>query len=270
MNNTAAVGATPNYVPVYQTTNGFGYYPGTTQPYFNLADSRDQVLPYDLTGSGHADGLICYRPGTGVVYEIKHDMQNGFYTWFDQSAGIWNNGSPTTLKYDFSSNADRIIPYDYFGNGMTNNIVCYRPGGGACYMMDGFTTNGYGNIDYHASNGIGSGTTFFDLSNGNDKVFAYDFDGTGKIDHLVCYRPGGKRYGYLIMPWARYIKNKIEGSAPYGSGNQTQDDRLRAIARSRSFFSRLYQKKPLWLSIFLHTIPYRRHMKILSSDINTI
>jgi hypothetical protein len=192
MDNTANPGATPNFTPVYQTTGGIGYYPGIDQPYFNLADNRDQVLPYDLTGSGHADGLICYRPGTGVVYEMKHDAQNGFYTWFDQLAGIYNNGMPYNLKYDFSSSADRIIPYDYYSNGMTNNIVCYRPGGGACYMMVGFTTNGYGNIVYHASNGIGSGSTFYDLSNGNDKVFAYDFSGSGKIDHLVCYRPGGK------------------------------------------------------------------------------
>jgi len=36
----------------------------------------------------------------------------------------------------------------------------------------------------------GSGIGGFDLSNGGDRLFAFDYGGTGKLDHLVCYRPG--------------------------------------------------------------------------------
>jgi len=36
----------------------------------------------------------------------------------------------------------------------------------------------------------GRGIGGFDLSNGGDRLFAFDYGGTGKLDHLVCYRPG--------------------------------------------------------------------------------
>ena len=36
----------------------------------------------------------------------------------------------------------------------------------------------------------GSGIGGYDLLSAADQVFAYDGDGTGKLDHLVCYRPG--------------------------------------------------------------------------------
>jgi hypothetical protein len=42
---------------------------------------------------------------------------------------------------------------------------------------------------YHQDN-PGRGIGGFDLSNGGDRLFAFDYGGTGKLDHLVCYRPG--------------------------------------------------------------------------------
>jgi hypothetical protein len=36
----------------------------------------------------------------------------------------------------------------------------------------------------------GSGIGRFDLGDWRDQVFAFDYDGTGKLDHLACYRPG--------------------------------------------------------------------------------
>jgi hypothetical protein len=40
---------------------------------------------------------------------------------------------------------------------------------------------GYGSISYQSFSGLSN----YDLGCGNDKIFAYDFNGTGKIDHLV-------------------------------------------------------------------------------------
>src|SRR5215471_17436378 len=37
--------------------------------------------------------------------------------------------------------------------------------------------------------GIG-GSSGCDLSDPNDRIIAYDYSGTGHLDHLVCYRPG--------------------------------------------------------------------------------
>jgi hypothetical protein len=36
----------------------------------------------------------------------------------------------------------------------------------------------------------GSGIGRFDLGDWRDQVFAFDYDGTGKLDHLACYQPG--------------------------------------------------------------------------------
>ena len=36
----------------------------------------------------------------------------------------------------------------------------------------------------------GSDIGGFDLGDWRDQFFAFDYDGTGKLDHLACYRPG--------------------------------------------------------------------------------
>lgn len=188
MDNTAAPGAAPNFVPVYQTWTGIGQ--PSDFPY-NLNDSRDLIIPFDIKGTGFKDGLVCYRPGTGAIYNMTHEANSSytFYTRFYSHTGVYNWENE---HYDLSSSADRIIPYDYFSNGQTTNLVCYRPGAGICWMFTqwpliGHTNiGGYGNISYQSFNGLSN----YDLVNGNDKIFAYDFNGTGKIDHLVCYRPG--------------------------------------------------------------------------------
>lgn len=183
MHNNAAVGSTPNFVSVFTTTTGIG-----TSPYnFDLSDNRDLILPFDLGNTGKLNGIICYRPGAGVIYTYTHST--AFSILLASSHGITSTGgSYPTADYDLSSNTDRIIPYDYFGNGQINNIVAYRPGVGPCYMFTSFSGEGY--CQYLYSNGIGSGSNHYDLHNTNDKVFAYDCDGSGKINHLVCYRPG--------------------------------------------------------------------------------
>lgn len=189
MNNSAGVGATPNYAPVYQTWSGIGTGVNEGDNY-NLTDNRDIILPADLHGNGIKNGLLCYRPGTGIIYGFdRYPTTNGFGDYFYSHVGLWDNSG--SLHYDLSSSSDRVIPYDYSSNGLTNNVVCYRPGNGICWMFTGYPQfGGYGQVVYNATNGIGSGSTFYDLSSVNDKVFAYDYDGTGKIDHLVAYRPG--------------------------------------------------------------------------------
>src|SRR5258708_3898160 len=38
--------------------------------------------------------------------------------------------------------------------------------------------------------GPGTGIGGYDLADPADRVFAFDYDGSGKLDHLVLYRPG--------------------------------------------------------------------------------
>jgi len=187
MKNTNPVGQYPIFEHVFQSNHGIGNYP---IDYFDLSENVDEVLPYNVDGPG---GLICYRPGGGSFWTIYHSNVNGtdyFQPQYQGNSGVVDASGTSTngLKFDLSESVDRIIPYDYYSNGQTNNMVCYRPGGGVCYMFTGYAQQ----LVYKHTNGIGAGSTYFDLSNSNDKVFAYDYDGTGKIDHLVAYRPGGK------------------------------------------------------------------------------
>lgn len=187
MNNSGGSSA-PLFAPVYRSSSGIGEEGGWN---FDLSESRDLVLPFDFNGSGIKDGVICYRPGSGVVYTFNRDLTNTkFASQGISTSGIWDYNAVPIQHYDMSSTSDRIIPYDIVSSGATNNIVCYRAGGGVCYMFHGYDGL-YGTFAYGTTAGIGSGTTYYDLSSSNDKVFAYDCNGTGKLDHLVCYRPGG-------------------------------------------------------------------------------
>ena len=71
-------------------------------------------------------------------------------------------------------------------------LVCYRPGTGMIRILkkvsDTDSPDAFAAV-YHQDN-PGRGIGGFDLSNGGDRLFAFDYGGTGKLDHLVCYRPG--------------------------------------------------------------------------------
>ena len=46
----------------------------------------------------------------------------------------------------------------------------------------------------------GSGIGGYNLASTADQVIAYDYDGTGKLDHLACYRPGTGTIWILKKP----------------------------------------------------------------------
>lgn len=184
MNNTALVGSTPTFVPVFRSSNGIG-----TAPYnYNLNDNNDLLFPYDYNGTGIASHIVCYRPGKGTIYSFQNPGNNNFQP---DGPGVSTTGLHSIapqLNFDLSSTADKVFPFSYFSdNGKAASLLAYRPGMGACYMFEAFLT---GTCWYAYSGGIGYGSAYYNLNNINDKVFPYDCDGTGKLDHLVCYRPG--------------------------------------------------------------------------------
>ena len=94
--------------------------------------------------------------------------------------------------YNLASPADRVFAYDYDGTGKLDHLVCYRPGTGTIWILkktsDADSLDAFAAV-YHQGdpgNGIGG----YSLGGPADRVFAYDYDGTGKLDHLVCYQPG--------------------------------------------------------------------------------
>ena len=76
----------------------------------------------------------------------------------------------------------------------------------------------------------------YDLANAADRVIAYDYDGTGKLDHLVCYRPGigaifiVKKVGASDSPGA-FLAVYHQGDRGQGIGGFDLSDSARPAVR---------------------------------------
>lgn len=155
--------------------------PGAGIGGFDLRFPADRGFAWDYESTGRLDHLVFFRPGTGSVCVMKA-VPGGFatvYNQIDPGAGIGG--------FDLKSGADKGFAFDYDSSGKLDHAVFYRPGAGAIAIFkkapSGFNVV-YNQIDPGA--GIGG----FDLRSAADLGFAYDYEGTGRLDHLVFYRPG--------------------------------------------------------------------------------
>jgi hypothetical protein len=169
---------------------------------FDLSNFFDQSVALDYDGD-HDDDLIFYRPGAKVFYLFEY--RNGAYVVRLASG----NGF---LNYNLDSSADRIVSFDYNGDGK-DDLLFYRPGKKTAYIM---RSDGGGNF----TNVYSSATGFFnyDLSSVNDRVIATDYNNDG-YDDLVFYRPGNKIF-YLFRSNGTTSFTNVVAS---GSGIGTYD-----------------------------------------------
>ena len=120
---------------------------------------------------------------------------------------VYHQGDPGNGigGYFLADPADRIIAYDYGGTGRLDHLVCYRPGTvtGIVWIL-GKVSN-LDRADAFAPVYQGGGIGGYDLTVPIDQIMAYDLEGTGKLDGLICYRPG---WGTI---W--FIRHKAAGPA---------------------------------------------------------
>jgi hypothetical protein len=148
---------------------------------YDLKSPADRAFAFHYDGSGSCDHLALYRPGTGTFWILKN-TDNNFTPVYDQ--GDPGNGIG---GYDLKSDADLAFAYDYHSSGKQDHLVLYRPGTGTIWILknvDGLFSPVYQQGD------PGSGIGGYDLKSPADRVFAFDYDGSGKQDHLALYRPG--------------------------------------------------------------------------------
>ena len=161
------------FTPVYQGSSGIGGY--------DLQSTADRVLAFDYDRSGKLDHLALYRPGTGLIWILKNSAGT-FTPVYQGSSGI--------AGYDLKSAADRVTAFDYDGSGRLDHLALYRPGTDTIWIA----RNHAGNFTpVYQGGGIGG----YKLSSAADQAFALDYDGTGRLDHLVLYRPGTSKISIL-------------------------------------------------------------------------
>ena len=155
--------------------------PGTGIGGYDLKSPADRAFAFDYDSSGKLDHIVLYRPGTGTMWILKNNA--GTFT------PVYHQGDPGNGigGYDLKSPADRAFAFDYDSSGKLDHIVLYRPGTGTMWILK----NSGGNFSpvYHQGdpgNGIGG----YDLKSPADRAFAFDYDGSGKLDHIALYRPG--------------------------------------------------------------------------------
>jgi carbonic anhydrase len=147
---------------------------------YDLSSTSDRMIAFDYDSSGKLDHLLIYRPGTGMV-SILGKASDGFPPVYDaKNGGIGG--------YDLSNPSDRIIAFDYDGSGKMDHLVLYRPGRGAVWILKKDATGTFTPV--YRQNDPGTGIAGYDLSNPKDGIIAFDYDNSGKMDHLVLYRPG--------------------------------------------------------------------------------
>jgi hypothetical protein len=152
---------------------------------YDLRSPADRAFAFDFDSSGKLDHLVLYRPGTGTIWILKNS--GGTFS------PVYHQGDPGTGigGYDLKSPADLAFAFDYDSSGKLDHLVLYRPGAGAIFILK----NANGNfspvfIGGNPTTGVYSGIGGYDLKSPADLAFAFDYDGSGKLDHLVLYRPG--------------------------------------------------------------------------------
>ncbi|KZT22426.1 hypothetical protein NEOLEDRAFT_1171418 [Neolentinus lepideus HHB14362 ss-1] len=161
------------FTPVYATAS-----PGAGIGGYDLRSPNDRICPFDYNHSGKADHLVIYRPGTGTIWILRNNGGNFMpvYAQMDPGRGIGG--------CNLASAADRIFAYDYDSCGRLDYLVIYRPGTGMVWILK--NVSGCFTAVYAQTTGIGG----YDLLSSADRAFAFDYEGNGKLDEIVLYRPG--------------------------------------------------------------------------------
>jgi hypothetical protein len=192
------------FVPVYaqgDPGNGIGGY--------DLKSSADRIFAFDYDHSGKCDHLAIYRPGTGTIWILENADGNfsAVYAQGDPGYGIGG--------YDLASSADRAFAFDYDHSGKSDHIALYRPGTGTFWILK--NANGTFSPVY-AQGDPGHGIGGYDLASSADRAFAFDYDHSGKCDHIALYRPGTGTFWILKNSGGTFSPVYAQGDPGKGIG----------------------------------------------------
>ena len=152
---------------------------------FNLtAHQIVRGFAFDFDSSGKLDHLVFYCPGEQIVYIFKSNGDRTFTQRYPTQASPVGTGIG---GYNLASSSDQGFAYDYEGTGKLNYLVFFRPTQGAISIIKGNGDGTFSAVYSMIAPGTGiAGCTFADP---NTRGFAFDLNGSGKLDHSVFYYP---------------------------------------------------------------------------------
>ena len=190
-----------NYSPVSRQVEGVGGY--------DLRSPLDHITTFDYDHTGKLDHLVLYRPGHGAIFIVRN-INNNFTPVYAQADGGSGIGG-----YDLQDSRDRIFAFDYSHSGKLDHLALYRPGTGTMWILENkcgvFTA-------VYAQGSPGAGIGGYDLASSADRAFAFDYTHSGKLDHLVLYRPGTGTMWILENKCGVFTAVYAQGSPGAGIG----------------------------------------------------
>jgi hypothetical protein len=160
------------------------------------SDGQWTQLGSKLVGSGavgasdQGTSVAMARDGNTAVIGGYFDDNGMGAVWVFTRIAFVGNGIG---GYDLASTADRAFAFDYNGSGYLDHIVLYRPGTGVVWIVQKNVDGTFASVyqsSFDFATGYGNGIGGYDLRSASDRMFAFDYNGSGKQDHLVLYRPG--------------------------------------------------------------------------------
>jgi len=134
-------------------------------------------VAFDYDHSGKQDHLVVYRPGSKTLSIVKHQADGTFAQVFTTTSGF--------PDFSLSNTADRLIAFDGDHSGKRDHLVLYRPGANRVTVLKHQTDGSFSAV-LNSSSGIAG----LSVTEASDRLVAFDYDQSGKEDHLVAYRPG--------------------------------------------------------------------------------
>ena len=151
---------------------------------FNLtAHQIVRGFAFDFDSSGKLDHLVFYCPGEQIVYIFKSNGDGTFTQRYPTQANPVGTGIG---GYNLVVSSDQGFAFDYEGTGKLDYLVFFRPIGVIVIMK----SNGDGTFSaVYPVDDPGTGIAWCMFLDPNTRGFAFDLNGSGKLDHLVFYYP---------------------------------------------------------------------------------
>ncbi|OCL08762.1 hypothetical protein AOQ84DRAFT_376448 [Glonium stellatum] len=245
---------------------------------YDLKSRDDRVFALDYDSSGKRDHLALYRPEIGIFWILKNDegVFSPVYRQGDPDDGIggytlnsvadqafaFNYDSTEEQDhialyrpglglgiggYDPKSSDDLAFVFDYDGSGKQDYMALYRPETGIFWILKN-DRGSFTPVYTQGTSEYGSRISGYDLRSKDDRAFAYDFSGSGKLDHLVLYKPG-KGVIFIIANQSGVLAALYyQGEPGLGVGgchlNSTADKAFALVGRAKDEPGRIVLYRP--------------------------